>query len=224
MTELRAGSPIPDGDKGDITVSGGAGAVWTIDAAAVTLAKQANLAEATMQGRAAGAGTGVPQALSADQVSTVLDTAADPFIRTSAGAAGGAVLVFAQGGTAGHSPADATTYVFGDRPALGAGTAETIRVTVPMAGTIKKAYGIFVSGVLASAGNSTLTIHNRTAATSELISNAVALTASPSRFNNTSLSLAFSAGDELDISWLTPTWATNPTGVFCIVHVYVEFS
>lgn len=138
-----------------------------------------------------------------------------------------AMVVFAFGSTvAVFDPADATTYIFGDRPALNPGTAaETLRVTMPKAGTAKVCYGIFpITGTLGSAGNSTLTLHNRTAVTAETISSTVALTANPTRFNNTAMTLAFSAGDELDISWLTPTWATNPTDVFGIVHLYVEFT
>jgi hypothetical protein len=50
---------IPDGDKGDITVSGG-GAIWTIDNGAVTLAKQANMATASVVYRKT-AGSGVPE-------------------------------------------------------------------------------------------------------------------------------------------------------------------
>lgn len=40
----------------------------------ITLAKQANLAEARIEGRAAGAGTGVPQALTGAQVNAILPT------------------------------------------------------------------------------------------------------------------------------------------------------
>lgn len=50
-----------DGDKGDITLSGG-GATYTIDAEAVTLAKMANLATDRLIGRDT-AGTGVPESL-----------------------------------------------------------------------------------------------------------------------------------------------------------------
>lgn len=44
--------------------------------AAVTLAKMANLAESTVIGRAAGAGTGVPTALSVSQLNAIIDSAA----------------------------------------------------------------------------------------------------------------------------------------------------
>lgn len=54
-----AGAGVPDGDYGDITVSGG-GATWTIDNGAVTLAKQADMATGSVVYRKT-AGTGVPE-------------------------------------------------------------------------------------------------------------------------------------------------------------------
>jgi len=53
------GGSVSDGDKGDITVSA-SGATWTIDAAAVTLAKMANLSQDTFIIRTT-ASTGVPE-------------------------------------------------------------------------------------------------------------------------------------------------------------------
>ncbi|MCR6496222.1 hypothetical protein LJB71_08330 [Thermomonas sp. S9] len=61
---------IPDGDKGDITISS-SGTVWTIDNGVVTNAKLANVATATIKGRAT-AGTGAPEDLTATQVKTLL--------------------------------------------------------------------------------------------------------------------------------------------------------
>jgi hypothetical protein len=73
-TRWRTAAPlrISDGDKGDITVTS-SGATWTIDNAAVTLAKQADLAQSRIIGRAEGAGTGVPTALTPTQVVAIID-------------------------------------------------------------------------------------------------------------------------------------------------------
>ena len=68
-TVLTAAS-LGDGDKGDITVSS-AGTVWTIDNAAVTLAKLANLSTGSFIGRNT-AGTGVPEELSIATTKTML--------------------------------------------------------------------------------------------------------------------------------------------------------
>ncbi len=86
ITGLMTGG-VSDGDKGDITVSS-SGATFTIDNDVVTNAKAANMADSTIKGRAVGAGTGDPTDLTANQTSTILDTATDPFLRTSAASAG----------------------------------------------------------------------------------------------------------------------------------------
>ena len=65
------GGGVTDGDKGDISVSG-TGTVWTIDPAAVTLAKQADVASARLMGRVT-AGAGVQEALTGTQATTLLD-------------------------------------------------------------------------------------------------------------------------------------------------------
>ena len=67
------GGGVTDGDKGDITVSGG-GAAWTIDTGAVSLAKLADIATDSLLGRDT-AGTGVPEALTAAQARGILNVA-----------------------------------------------------------------------------------------------------------------------------------------------------
>lgn len=66
-----AGGGVTDGDKGDITVSGG-GTVWVIDADVVTNTKLANMATATFKGRTT-AGTGDPEDLTVSQSKTLLN-------------------------------------------------------------------------------------------------------------------------------------------------------
>ena len=67
------GGGVTDGDKGDITVSA-SGATWTIDANAVGNSKLAQVATATIKGRAT-AGTGNVEDLTATQVRTILNVA-----------------------------------------------------------------------------------------------------------------------------------------------------
>lgn len=67
VTFAATGATVADADYGDITVSS-SGAAWTIDNDVVTNAKSANMAQSTIKGRAAAAGTGDPTDLSVAQV------------------------------------------------------------------------------------------------------------------------------------------------------------
>lgn len=96
------GSGIADGDRGDITVSAG-GSQWGIDLEAVDNTKLANMAEATIKGRAAGAGTGDPTDLSSTQATAILNA----FVGDS-GTGGTKGLVPAP------APGDATKFLKGD--------------------------------------------------------------------------------------------------------------
>jgi hypothetical protein len=71
LVAQAGGSFIADGDKGSITTSGG-GSAWSINDGVVTNSKLFGMPEATIKGRAAGAGTGVPQDLTAAQAQAVL--------------------------------------------------------------------------------------------------------------------------------------------------------
>jgi hypothetical protein len=62
---------VSDGDKGDVTVSA-SGATWTIDSNAVTNAKMADMANATIKGRTT-AGTGDPEDLTPTQVRALIN-------------------------------------------------------------------------------------------------------------------------------------------------------
>lgn len=97
-----SGILVTDGDKGSITVSS-SGTVWTLDDAAVSLAKMANLNQYQLIGRSS-SGSGVPQAISTSaDVYTMLGAANNAAIRTAIGldtmATQGSGAVAVTGGT-----------------------------------------------------------------------------------------------------------------------------
>lgn len=68
--EVGPSGSVTDGDKGDITVST-SGTVWTVDNAAISNAKLANVSTATFKGRAS-SGSGAPEDLTVAQASSLL--------------------------------------------------------------------------------------------------------------------------------------------------------
>lgn len=122
----------------------------------------------------------------------------------------GYALQFAAGQ---FNPADATVYYTGINPQSSGSTAAVNRIYIPRAGTITAAYVVFDnSGTLGTTETSTVAIRvNNT--TDNTISAAVTNDARPTVFSNTSLNIAVSAGDYIELKWTAPTWATNPTAV-----------
>ena len=118
------------------------------------------------------------------------------------------------GGCSSGNPADGQTYYIGaDLLAITNGTAAARRVYIPVAGTIVYARVIFLDAtVLGSGETSTINIRlNNT--TDTVISAAVTVDALTTTFSNNALSIAVVDGDYIEFKWVTPTWATNPTGV-----------
>lgn len=72
-TVVLGGGGVADGDKGDVTVSG-SGAVWTIDAGAVSLGKLADVPTDVFLGRDT-AGSGAPEVLTPAAARTILNVA-----------------------------------------------------------------------------------------------------------------------------------------------------
>ncbi len=105
------GVGLTDGDKGDITVSSN-GTVWTVDAAAITNAKLANMPSATFKGRVA-AGSGPATDITPTEATSILPV----FTATEKGLAPAS-----SGGTSNFLRADGTWAA----PAIGGGGGTTL--------------------------------------------------------------------------------------------------
>lgn len=119
---------VTDGDKGDITVAS-TGTSWTIDSGAVTNAKLANVATATIKGRTT-AGTGAVEDLTGTQATALLDTFTT--------AAKGLVPAATGGGTTNFLRADGTW-------------------AAPPAGTITSVSVVSANGLAGTVANATTT-------------------------------------------------------------------
>lgn len=133
------------------------------------------------------------------------------------------VLTFVYGATTGWNPGDAVTAYFGQNIGFNptATTDGGFRIISPVSGTVKTVYGqIQVTGTLGSGGiNSTFTVRNATAGTTEDISTTVPFSSAENNFSNTAMTLAVTAGDALLIKVVTGTWAVNPTATFGYITV-----
>lgn len=121
------------------------------------------------------------------------------------------------------NPADATTYYAGSFYGKSwATTAALRRLNIPSNCTLTKAYvQFFVDSGAGTTETSTVYVRvNNT--TDTTITSGVNLSAfNLVQYSNTGLSIALSAGDYIEIKWITPTWVTNPTGVY--FHATLEF-
>lgn len=121
------------------------------------------------------------------------------------------------------TPADSTTYYFGNAPAAAIDTNATwYRVYVPKAGTIKAVYGnLHTAGTSGSTENSSIYVRiNNTTDVTVTTSRTTNNVSNP--FSATGLSTAVAEGDYLEIKWVTPAWATNPTNIRGSAVVYIE--
>lgn len=180
-TTLNAATAsLSDGDKGDIVVSG-SGATWTIDTAAVSLAKMANMATASFIGRNTAA-TGVPEVLSIATVKTMLGltgtNSGDQTITlttdvTGSGTGSFAATIAADAVTYAKLQNVATDRILG-RDTAGTGDAEELTVAggLEFTGTgIQRS--ALAGSVIAPAGSNTTTIATGAVGATELASTAV---------------------------------------------------
>lgn len=125
------------------------------------------------------------------------------------------------------SPADATTYYFGNPYTITVNsTADGKRVYFHRPGTITRANIVIhnLGGTQGSNQQSTMSFRLNNTTDSTLSSTVTADAASgAATFQTvTGLSIAVAANDYAEIKWVTPTWVTNPTNVVPFVQLFLE--
>lgn len=120
------------------------------------------------------------------------------------------------------SPADATTYYWGQWDSLvPTTTANFRRMYIQRAGIITTARIYIIGTAAGSAETSTMSLRlNNT--TDTTVTSTLAITAYPTVVTNTSLTLSVAFGDYLEWKWVTPTWATNPTQLYGFMWLVLE--
>lgn len=133
----------------------------------------------------------------------------------------GGYVVLAETGAA-ISPLDATTYYTGSFSNLGTATADgERRIYIPKTGTIKAVQLYFLNtGTLGTTEPSTMSIRVNST-TDYTISSAIVVDARNKTFSNSSMSVPVTAGDYIEIKWVTPTWVTNPTSVRFTANIFI---
>lgn len=118
------------------------------------------------------------------------------------------------------SPTDAQTVYFGQVPKAPSTTAAINKVYIHKAGTITVA-NIYCYAATAGTGEDWslyLTLNN----TTDTLIETIGAAASERVFDNSSLSIAVSQGDYVEIKAVQPTWATNPANNFCGGYLFIE--
>lgn len=118
-----------------------------------------------------------------------------------------------------QSPADGATYFYGSE--LQPRTSSGNRLYIPKAGAIKAVYFWWDSlGTAGSAEN--ISIYVRVNNTTDTLVQTVGNASLQKLFSNTSLNIAVSQGDYIEIKMVCPTWTTNWTQVWTGGVIYIE--
>jgi hypothetical protein len=99
-------------------------------------------------------------------------------------------------------------------------TANTSKIYIRKAGTIKIAEIYVYSGTAGTAESWSLYIRKNNSADTLIAT--VAVSASERVFTNSALSIAVAAGDYVEIKGIQPLWATNPLTTVYGGYIYVE--
>ena len=118
------------------------------------------------------------------------------------------------------SPVDAQTVYFGTLPKVPVTVANTSKVYIRKAGTIKIAEIYCYSGTAGT--NQAWSLYIRKNNTTDYLIATLSLSANERVFSNAVLSIPMLAGDYFEIKGIQPTWTTNPATCIYGGYVYLE--
>lgn len=121
------------------------------------------------------------------------------------------------------NPADATTYYVG-RPNSMTTAYDTHQQIVPITGTIKKVYYYKRQSGGANGTSETIDIYTRINDTTDIASATQTWDTTLASNALTSENTLVTAGDQIAVKFTTPTWATNPTGIYIMGIVQIDSS
>ena len=118
-------------------------------------------------------------------------------------------------------PTDAQTVYFGNRPVAPSTTAAINKIYIPKNGTINR---VFITAMSGTAGtNETWSMYVRKNNTQDVLIRTIKSASNERRFLTTTLGLAVTTGDYIEIKGVQPTWATNPATTIYGGYVFVDY-
>lgn len=110
------------------------------------------------------------------------------------------------------NPADATTYYYGITNTTTTAGSTFYRINIAKAITITAFYGSW--SITGTASTESVSVYIRLNNTTDTtITTSLNVSGTNGSFNATGLSISCAAGDYIQLKVVTPTWATNPTGL-----------
>lgn len=126
-------------------------------------------------------------------------------------------------GAASFSPADSTTYHFGGVLSSAPTTNANLRLYVPLTGTITTVFVFWLAtGVAGTSENVSVYLRKNADSLTDTLIETIGDTAAGKVFNNSALSFAVTAGENIEIIIVAPAWATNPTNVLLSGSVVLQ--
>lgn len=124
-----------------------------------------------------------------------------------------------QGNASNIAPADAQTQYF--HTLLSPGAISSRTVLSQFSGVITDATINFCPTTVVGTSE-TFTVGILSGTTNYSISTTVSITANPTNYRFTNLSIPVTAGQSFAFYWITPTWVTNPTGLYVVMSAYLR--